>query len=71
MKKLCVLLLVCVCLGSSLAGCAGVVHSGDERARRYSLINQAHRRMFVDDLDALVLYDRSSRLSQWHQDIGE
>ena len=68
MKK--ALLLLAACLGMFVAGCSGVVDSPSERARRYKSITNLQTRMLVDDLDYVFLYDRSSRLTFWHPQVG-
>jgi len=71
MKKIAVLLLLCVCLGSVLAGCSGMVDGPGDRWRRHSQITDDHARQFVDDWDYLMLYDHNSRLSEYHTRIGK
>ena len=71
MKKIAVLLLLSVCLGTVLAGCGGTGDSGSDRARRYWEITKLQSRQFNDDLDYLLLYERNSRLSEYHARIGQ
>ena len=71
MKMIAVLLLLSVCLGTVLAGCAGTVDSGSDRARRYWEITKIQSRQFNDDLDYLLLYERNSRLTEYHARVGK
>ena len=71
MKKLVILLLLSICLGTVLAGCAGTIDTGPERLRRYWEITEIQGRQFNDDLDYLLLYERSSRLTEYHGRAGQ
>ena len=68
MKKMCVVLILL--LGSLLAGCHGMVDSYAERKIRLKQISELQMRMLVDDLDYLLLIDRSSTLTEYHPHIG-
>lgn len=62
MKPLVILvLLVAVCL----VGC-GLVHTPQERHRRYRTITKLNARMIVDDWDYFWLADRPSHLTYWY-----
>ncbi|HAU38490.1 MAG TPA: hypothetical protein DCX07_12345 [Phycisphaerales bacterium] len=67
MKKLALLLVLLA--GSFLTGC-GVVDSGGDRMRRVGQINDIQARMAVDDWDYFWLYERDSRLTEWHSRVG-
>ena len=67
MKNL-LMLLVVVC-GVLLAGC-GMVDNRQQRELRYHQITDLNTRGFVDDWDEFWLYDRNSRLTQWHPRVG-
>ena len=70
MRKLSILLLLCVFISGLLAGCAGVVDSADARARRTDQIDELQTQMLVDDWDYLWLRDRSTKLTRWHPRVG-
>ena len=70
MKKLSILLALCLLAGSVLAGC-GVADSYDERSRRISQINSVSWRELVDDTDTFMLWDRNTRLTKYHVRVGE
>ena len=67
MKKL--VLLLTIGVGVLLSGC-GTVDSFDERVRRYNNILELESRMAVDDIDEILLFDRSTYLSRWKAVIG-
>ena len=67
MKKLLAALLLAV-VGFG-AGCT-VVESPREHYRRLAQQRELQGRMLVEDLDYILLLDRSSSLSQWHAHIG-
>jgi uncharacterized protein YceK len=62
MKRLIVLVAL---LGAFLAGC-GLVHSHEERKRRYKSITQLQARMIMDDWDYFWLAERPSYLTYWY-----
>lgn len=70
MKKTTILLLLCMGLGIVLAGCSGTIDSGSDRCRRYWQITELQARQFNDDLDYLLLYEQSSRLTEYHARVG-
>ena len=65
MKKLCVMLLLTVCLCGLFVGC-GTLDSPSERYNRYGRISRTNARQLVDDWDYFWLMDRSSRMTEWH-----
>ena len=71
MKKIAVLFLACLCLGSVMVGCDGTIDTASGRFRRWSLIGKVESRQFNDDLDYLLLHERSSRLSEYHARAGK
>ncbi len=71
MKKIAVLLLLSMCLGTVLAGCSGTIDSAADRSRRYWEVTKLQSRQFNDDLDYLLLYERNSRLSEYHARVGQ
>ena len=68
MKKLVMLLIVV--FGALLVGCEGMVDNRQQRETRYHQISDLNMRGFVDDWDEFWLYDRNSRLTQWHPRAG-
>ena len=71
MKRIAILLVLCMCLGTILAGCGGTIDTSAERARRYWEITELQQRQFNDDMDYLLLYERNSRLTEYHARIGQ
>jgi len=71
MKRIAMLLVLCMCLGTILAGCAGTIDTGPERCRRYWGITKLQHRQLNDDVDFLLLYERNSRLTEYHARIGQ
>ena len=57
-------------LSGLLVGCQTPAGSASERSLRISEISKQQWRMFIDDVDTILLIDRSSRLTSWHLDIG-
>ncbi|MCD6364655.1 MAG: hypothetical protein J7M14_02145 [Planctomycetes bacterium] len=71
MRRICMLLIVCVGLSSAMVGCgAGVADDSSARWRRYRQIVDLQRRQAADDWDYITLMDRGSSLSQWKTFIG-
>ena len=68
MKK--ALILVVICLGMMMAGCATLVNSPEERDRRIHHIWSTETRMIVDDWDAFWLVDRNTRTTRYHPRVG-
>ena len=69
MKKLVVLLVLFV-MSSLFAGCQPLVGTKEDRSRRISRIHWLQYSMLVDDLDAITLNDRSTRLSKYYVQAG-
>ena len=71
MKKCLMLLVLCGMLAGMMmtAGCTSA-ESFDEHARRLWLTTDLQARNMVEDWDYIWLNDHSSRLSDWHMDIG-
>ena len=66
MKRFVLFVLVVLCVGSLLSGCgSGMVHSQQERARRYKICNDLYARQLIDDWDYVALNDRPSYLTEW------
>ncbi len=70
MKKISLLLALCVLAGVMLSGCSGTVASGTERWRRYEQIRDINTRQLVDDWDYFWLYERSPMTTPWHVWVG-
>jgi len=66
-NALTVVVLVLICL---VAGCT-LSETAEQRNRRISQSMELQARMMVYDIDAILLLDRSSRLTPWHVRIGE
>ncbi len=71
MKRIAILLLLSMCLGTVLAGCGGTVDTSAERCRRMWEITELQQRQLNDDIDYLLLYERNSRLTEYHARIGQ
>ena len=63
------LLLLIVSLTGLLAGCT-MVETPSEHARRWVNITDVNLRQASEDVDYILLLDRSSRLNQWHTRVG-
>jgi len=63
MKRLAVLVVLLV--AACLAGC-GLVHTHEERKRRYKSITKLNARMIMDDWDYFWLAERPSYLTYWN-----
>lgn len=64
------ILIAVLCVAGFLAGCT-MSESAQERDRRIRQQMALQMRMMVEDIDAVLLLDRSSRLTEWHARIGE
>jgi len=53
-------------LGLFPAGCQTVTRTKEQQIRKYSRIADLNRRMLAEDIDALLLLDEPSSLTQWH-----
>ena len=67
MTKLLVILLLAAAVLT--VGCT-LTESANESNRRLAIITDLNVRMMVDDLQAIWLYDRVSRLTEWHPRVG-
>lgn len=61
-----VLLSIAILLG----GCQTLARDEQQQIRKYSRISDINRRMFAEDVDAYLLLDKPSSLTQWvvHRD---
>ena len=60
---------IIVCVIGMLAGCT-MSETSDQHAQRLHQQNELQMRMLVEDLDAVLLLDRTSSLSDWTTRIG-
>jgi len=67
MKK--VLMILLVCLVTFVAGCT-LTETPSQRNRRIQLIADLEWRMAVDDLDYLLLIERSTRMTYYNTRVG-
>ena len=68
MKRFVLFILAVLFIGTFLGGCTGVdgvAYSQTERESRVKTINDIYDRQFVDDCDAVFLYDRPTYLTEW------
>jgi hypothetical protein len=63
------LMVLLVLLGSMTAGCS-LVETYPERVRRHKLQCELEARMLTDDVEAAVLRERVTHLTQWHPYVG-
>ena len=63
MKKVLVALILLA--GMAMSGC-GMVHSYEERERRYRTVCEIDARQFVDDWDYAILAHEPNPLTYWH-----
>ncbi len=68
MKKLCMLLVLCLA-GLMMSSCTPT-ETWRQHNQRYCDITRMNNRMLVEDWDYIWLYDRSSMLTNWHMHIG-
>lgn len=69
MKKAVIVLLVL--LGSLLSGCGTLVEPNyPDRLRRQKLQLNLQQMMMNEDIDALLLLERNTHLTQWHPYVG-
>jgi hypothetical protein len=47
----------------------GLVDNKEERLSRINLLRDEEDRMFLDDLDYLLLINHNSKLSEWHPGV--
>ena len=59
-----------LCVIGLLAGCT-MSETAEEHNRRLRQQTAMQMRMMVEDLDAVLLLDRTSSLTEWHSRIGD
>jgi hypothetical protein len=64
-----ILIAAILCIAGLLAGCT-MSESAQERDQRIKQQWALQMRMMVEDIDAVLLLDRSSTLSQWDTYVG-
>ncbi|MCH8251723.1 MAG: hypothetical protein IID36_04655 [Planctomycetes bacterium] len=52
--------------GSLVSGCATFTQSPHEHSAQWSRISRADNLGLVEDIDLLLMTDRNSRLTKWH-----
>ena len=65
MRRVLMAILV-LCVGVCLTGCRTMVNTEEEQIRKYSRMSEMNRRLLVEDIDTILLLDRSTQLSRWH-----
>ena len=65
MRRVLMAILV-LCVGVCLSGCATMVNTEEEQIRKYSRMSEINRRLLAEDIDTILLLDRSTQLSRWH-----
>ena len=70
MNKLCIPLVLVLLAMVFVSGCANTVETGQERSWRIAQGWELDRRMLADDWDYIMLINKNSTLSQWHQRMG-
>ena len=58
--------IVVLCVGVCLTGCQTMTRTKEQQIRKYSRMSEINRRLFVEDVDAIFLMDKSTQLSHWH-----
>lgn len=58
--------MIVLCVGFCLTGCETMVNTKEQQIRKYSRMSEINRRLLVEDIDTLLLLDRSTQLSRWH-----
>jgi len=43
-----------------------MVNTEEQQIRKYSRMSEINRRLLVEDIDAILLLDKSTQLSRWH-----
>ena len=69
MSKFCITMILASLAMVFAAGCS-TPETFSERTFRIGHAWMLDRRMMVDDGDNLLLIDKNSRLSKWHQRVG-
>ncbi|MBL7218513.1 MAG: hypothetical protein ISS69_00225 [Phycisphaerae bacterium] len=72
MNKHCILLVLVLLAMVFVSGCLGpnTGETGQERSWRITQGWKLDRRMLADDWDYIMLINKNSTLSQWHQRMG-
>ena len=70
MKRISILLILCLFFGSVMAGC-GTLDNTSQRSRRIRQVWASDLRQLQDDWDQLILVDHGSRMSKYHTEVGE
>jgi hypothetical protein len=65
MRRVLMAILV-LCVGVCLTGCSTMVNTEEEQIRKYSRMSEMNRRLLAEDIDTILLLDRSTKLSRWH-----
>ncbi len=58
--------IVVLCVGFCLTGCQTMTRTKEQQIRKYSRMSDINRRLFVEDIDAILMMDKSTQLSRWH-----
>ena len=66
MKKFLFVTVLTVLAGFVLGGCESMVYTDDQQKRRVSRITDINRRLLAEDVEALLLLEQPSSLTQWH-----
>ena len=53
-------------LGTFLVGCQTMTKDSEQNIQRYNRMADLHRRMINEDIEHILLLDRTSRLTRWH-----
>ena len=62
---------VILCAAAVLTGCAPTMtETSDQHAQRINQQSELQMRMLAEDIDIVLLLDRSSSLTKWHSYIG-
>ena len=70
MKKICLLMVLAACVVSVLPGCTTLDMTGDERSARVKLADEMDRRMFLEDLDRMLLRTNPSAMTDRPTRLG-
>lgn len=70
MKRVSILLILCLFFGSVMAGC-GTLDNTSQRSRRISQIWGQDLRQLQDDWDQFILIDHASRMTKYHPEVGD
>ena len=55
-----------LCVVFCLSGCRTMVRTDQEQIRKYSRMSEINRRLLVEDIDAIFLFDKSTNLTRWY-----